>query len=114
MTLWLPLLDYARSYRPVVDHVLPHLQSMSAGACVEVRGAHPALLASLEVFSGLRYEAQPQAGKSPRCEALIQVAKGPTQLLPTSLPGWQLGATVLRPTDREEKVGVYRRVADAP
>jgi hypothetical protein len=114
MTLWLPLLDYARSYRPVVDRVLPHLGSMSAGACVEVRGAHPSLLASLEVFSSLRYEAQPQAGKSPRCEALIQVAKGPTQVLPTSMPGWRLVATVLRPTDREEKVGVYQRVTDAP
>jgi hypothetical protein len=42
------------------------------------------------------------------------VAKGPTQLLPPSMPGWRLSATVLRPTDREEKVGVYRRVTDAP
>jgi len=114
MTLWLPLLDYARSYRPVVDRVLPHLGSMSAGACVEVRGAHPALLASLEVFSTLRYEAQSRAGQTPRCEALIQVAKGPTQLLPPFMPGWRLRATVLRPTDREEKVGVYWRVTDAP
>ncbi|MGI9152464.1 MAG: hypothetical protein ACR2IY_01120, partial [Rubrivivax sp.] len=110
----LPLLDYARSYRPVVDRVLPHLGSLSVGACVEVRGAHPALLASLEVFSGLRYEAQPEEEQSPRCEALIQVANGPTQKLLPSMPGWQLVATVLRPTDREEKVGVYRRAANAP
>jgi hypothetical protein len=114
MTLWLPLLDYARSYRPVVDRVLPHLGSLPAGACVEVRGAHPALMASLEVFSTLRYEAQIHEGRTPRCEALIQVAKGPTQRLPNSMPGWHLAATVLRPTDREEKVGVYRRVANAP
>jgi hypothetical protein len=72
------------------------------------------LLASLEVFSTLRYEAQSRAGQTPRCEALIQVAKGPTQLLPPSMPGWRLSATVLRPTDREEKVGVYWRVAEAP
>jgi hypothetical protein len=114
MTLWLPLLDYARSYRPVVDRMLPSLRLTSPQACIAVRGASHALVASLEVFSGLRYDARPDAASRADCEALIQVAKGPQQQLPASLPGWRLSTTVARPTDREEKIGVYVRVAGQP
>lgn len=113
MTLWLPLLDYARSYRPVVDRVLPHL-SVRQGSCVAVRGASTSLVASLEVFSGLRYDATAGAEKRAACEALIQVTRGSFQGPPESLLGWQLQATILRPTDRDEHIGVYRRVSREP
>jgi 4-amino-4-deoxy-L-arabinose transferase-like glycosyltransferase len=113
MTLWLPLLDYARSYRPVVDRVLPHL-SASQGSCVAVRGASPSLVASLEVFSDLRYDATAGAERQAACKALIQVTRGSFQGPPESLLGWQLQATILRPTDRDEQIGVYRRVNREP
>jgi hypothetical protein len=113
MTLWLPLLDYARSYRPVVDRVVPHL-SASQGSCVDVRGASTSLVASLEVFSGLRYDATAVADKQSACESLIQVTRGSFRGPPESLMGWELQATILRPTDRDEQIGVYRRVNREP
>ena len=108
MTLWLPLLDYARSYRPVVERLLPHLPDQQ-GACVAVRGANPALVASLEVFSSHRYDATVGAMANTRCQALIQVIRGAPQDLPGQLTGWQLQAAIQRPTDREEQIGVYQR-----
>lgn len=113
MTLWLPLLDYARSYRPVVARLLPHLPQQD-GDCVAVRGANPALVASLEVFSDKRYDATAEALTNERCGALVQVVRGSPQSLPSQLVGWRLEATVQRPTDREEQIGVYRRAASTP
>lgn len=112
MTLWLPLLDFARSYRPVVERVLPHLSG--SGACIAVRGASVSLVASLEVFSLHRYDASQDAEWKDDCDALVLVVKGPQPALPVSLQGWQLKATVLRPTDREEQIGVYRRSGSGP
>lgn len=114
MTLWLPLLDYARSYRPVVVGLLPALRTVSPQGCIAVQGASPSLVASLEVFSGLRYDARPDAGTRSECAALIQVARGARQQLPEAPPGWRLVTTVTRPTDREEKIGVYHRAAERP
>lgn len=108
MTLWLPLLDYARSYRPVVERLIPHLPAHTQ-ACVAVRGANTALVASFEIFSGLRYDATPGAEDKAGCDTLIQVARGPLTGLPAPLPGWQLLASVTRPTDRDERVSVYRK-----
>jgi hypothetical protein len=114
MTLWLPLLDYARSYRPVVDRVLPSLTQVGPNRCIAVQGASPSLVASLEVFSGLRYDARQQTASWSECEALIQVARGARQTLPEVPPGWRLVTTVLRPTDRDEKIGVYHRTTPRP
>ena len=113
MTLWLPLLDYARSYRPVVERVISHLPQGDK-ACVAVRGANPALVASLEVFSRRRYDATANAALNAQCDALIQVVRGSRQVLLEPQPGWQLQAAIQRPTDREEQIGVYRRAASSP
>jgi hypothetical protein len=114
MTLWLPLLDYARSYRPVVDRVMSSLRLVGPDACIAVQGAGPSLVASLEVFSGLRYDARPDAVNRSECSALLLVARGARQPLPEAPPGWRLVNTVLRPTDRDEKIGVYHRTAAHP
>ncbi len=53
MTLWLPLLDYARSNRPWVSRIAPHVP---AGACVWARGYSRAALASLEQYGRWRVD----------------------------------------------------------
>jgi hypothetical protein len=109
MTLWLPLLDYARSYRSVVEKLKPHLGD-AASSCVAVSGAGTSLVASLEVFAPRRYDARPDAANTSGCEAWIQVLKKPKASLPETLPGgWVLRARVTRPTDRDEQIGVYRK-----
>ena len=108
MTLWLPLLDYARSYRPVVTKLLPYLGAPNG--CVAVTGSGMSLLASLEVMAPRRYDARPQAADEGGCTAWIHVVKGEGTGLPDTLPGgWDLKARAVRPTDRDEQIGVYRQ-----
>jgi len=101
MTLWLPLLDYARSNRPWVARIAPHVP---AGACVSAPGYPRSALASLE-----QYGRWPVDGTGARACAvqLRQEQRGQA----TSVPlGWELIARVRRPTDREELTLVLRRM----
>ncbi len=105
MTLWLPLLDYARSYRPMVQRIARHVP---AEACLAAPGAPRALLAALEVFGGWRVDAghvPPPEG----CDHLVVPDFPPRSS--TALPGWELVARVQRPTDRQDIVAIYRRSA---
>jgi hypothetical protein len=108
MTLWLPLLDYARSYRPMMQRIALHIPP---GACVAAPGAPRALLAALEYLGGWRVDAAHSAPAS-RCEFLVQ-----TDFPPNSAqagPGWELVARVQRPTDREDIAAIYRRTVRTP
>ncbi len=107
MTLWLPLLDYARSYRPLierVDRVLP------AGICIAAPGASPSLVAALEYHARRRVDASPAAAQG-RCEALVRVQRGASAPLapPAEPTEWLEVARERRPTDRTELTLVYRR-----
>jgi 4-amino-4-deoxy-L-arabinose transferase-like glycosyltransferase len=101
-TLWLPLLDYARSNRPWVVRIAPHVP---AGACVAAPGYPRAAVASLEQYGRWRVEAQPGApiGCAVR---LQQVRRG--EPLATG-PEWEVVARVRRPTDRDETTVVLRK-----
>ena len=108
MTLWLPLLDYARSYRPMVQRIALHVPR---GACVAAPGAPRALLAALEYLGGWRVDAAHPAPASP-CEFLVQTDFPPNRIQVG--PGWELVARVQRPTDREDIAAIYRRTTPAP
>ena len=111
MTLWLPLLDYARSYRPVVSKLLPHLGDPAK--CVAVTGAGTSLLASLEVMTVHRIDGRPASAAEGSCTTRIHVVKSDREGLPATLPGgWELQTRVARPTDRDEQLGVYRRLPE--
>lgn len=103
MTLWLPLLDYARSNRPWVARIVPHVPK---GACVAAIGYPRATIASLEQYGRWRVEAQPGAG-SECAVRLLQVRRGEAAATP---PGWELVARVRRPTDRDETTVILRRL----
>lgn len=103
MTLMLPLLDYARSYRVQVERIARHLPDK---ACVVTRGLPRGQLAALEYFGGIR----PRAGGSlsdPRCNYLL-VLEGRSRPR-GDWPGWEWVATERRPTDRDEATAVFRR-----
>lgn len=102
MTLWLPLLDYARSNRPWVARIALHVPT---GACVAAPGYSRAALASLEQYGRWRVEGRPGAGSS--CAVrLRQERRGESVAVPA---GWELVARVRRPTDRDEATVVLRR-----
>ncbi len=109
MTLWLPLLDYARSYRPWAQRIARHVPD---GACVVTRGLPMPAVASLEVFGHWRVLAQRRdATAAPEgCQVLL-VAEQRGRPLPAPA-GWRLVARENRPTDRDETTAVYRPAAD--
>jgi hypothetical protein len=102
MTLWLPLLDYARSNRPWVARIAPHVP---AGACIDAAGFTRASVAALEQYG--RWRVQAGATRAQACAVrLLQERRGQATPIPA---GWQLVARVRRPTDRDEFTLVLRR-----
>lgn len=103
MTLWLPLLDYARSYRPLVQRISQHVPP---DACIAAAGQPRSLLAALEFFGSYRVDGV----KSPQdtgCRFLITSMQVRAEA--PQLPGWRLLARERRPTDRDLDTAVYVR-----
>ena len=119
MTLWLPLLDYALSNRPLAMRLLRHVP---AGACLAAPGAPPSLVAALEFHGGRIVDARTSTAHSAvdsACPVLLQVlvqrgaaaqrsAAAAAALL---RGGWQEAARERGPTERREVVVVYKRAA---
>ena len=103
MSLWLPLLDYARSNRPWVARLLPHVP---AGACVAAPGYPRSAVAALEQYGGWRVEARNDLATI--CAILLrQVRRDQTA---AGVPdGWETVTQISRPTDRDESTLVLRR-----
>jgi hypothetical protein len=104
MTLWLPLLDHARSARPLVERLKPHVPAGTA--CIAAPGVSPANVAALEHFGRFVVDATPAAMQGP-CPLLLRVARDLT--LPPTPPGWEVLAVVPRPTGRDELTQLLRR-----
>jgi len=103
MTLWLPLLDHARSYRPLLVRIA---ELVPRDACIAAPQMPRALLAALEAMGRYRVDAITPAATSP-CEFLI-VAGNERPGMP-AIEGWKPVARVQRPTDRNDFTLVYRR-----
>ena len=102
MTLWLPVLDYARSYVPTVRDVV---RAVSADgqrpSCVEVSGLTRGQSAALRYHGELELKA---VTAQPQCDWRVTASTGPT--LPADR--WRLVTTVRRPTDPREALRIYR------
>ena len=107
MSLFLPLLDHARSYRPTIDRIRPWLPT---SGCVAAPGVSASLVAALEFHARLTVDARADAGQR-SCAALVQVERGHT--VPPPPAPWRQVARAQRPTDRHEWVIVYHRVGAA-
>ena len=110
MTLWLPLLDYARSLAPLSRQVA---SLVDKSACVEIYGVDSAQAAALQYHGRLDLrQATPQAS----CPYLVvDVNAQPSLSSAVNLPDWAFQATVRKPTDKTENMLVFKRVSlDAP
>lgn len=108
MTLWLPLLDYARSYAPISRQIA---RMVDKDACVEIHGIGSAQAAALQYHGHLELR---EATSQAVCPYLIVDADAQPGLGDTvSLPDWAFQATIRRPTDRNENVLLFKRVSVA-
>jgi hypothetical protein len=104
-TLWLPLLDYARSYAPLVQRVATVTGPTD---CLQVYGLNRAQIAAFK-FHGKT--ALRPAERQARCAWLVVDANDRATLpQAVDIEQWALKATVRRPTDRNETILVYRRI----
>jgi hypothetical protein len=103
MTLWLPLLDYARSYRAHVSLLARHIP---ADACIAAPKLSRALTAALEYHGRWRVEAFADPADT-NCPVLL--LPGTVHSEPATPPGWQRVAVERRPADKTELSVVFRR-----
>ena len=104
MTLWLPALDHARSARPLVLRLAPHVPADTP--CIAAPGLAPATVAALEHFGRWRVNATPGALQGP-CPLWLRVARD--RVLPPVPEGWSVVAVVPRPTARDELTQLLQR-----
>ena len=105
MTLWLPVLDYARSYLPMAQQVA---RQVNRHTCVSVLGLNSAQIAALRYHSKL--DLRPVA-QSQNCPYMV-VDSGSLAMMKQRFPEneWQRLIMVRRPMDRSENVVVFRRL----
>ncbi len=109
MTLWLPLLDYARSYRPQVRSVMAAL-GPSPG-CVQTVGLNRAQVAALQYHGGLSLQ---RAGLQDECDWLVaDIASWPPSERMVNVARWEARATIPRPTDKNDHLLVFHRAGPA-
>ncbi len=103
MTLWLPLLDHARSYRPLIDKIAQHVPK---GSCVATNNVVRGQGVALQYLGGYQVE----TALTPRTTTCENWLRQELRLTPLPAPpGWTLVARVNRPTDKEEVTAVYRK-----
>jgi len=108
MTLGLPLLDFARSYRPLIERIAVHVPR---SACIAAPGLPRGQLVALEHMGGYRVDAATPLGAA-RCDFMLQLE---SRSRPKATPaGWTLVARERRPADKEEVTAIYRRRNAAP
>lgn len=106
MTLWLPLLDFARSYAPISRQVANLVEKNS---CVEIFGISSAQASALQYHGQLELR---QATSQAACPYLIVDVSAQSALSQVvNLPDWAFQATVRRPTDKNENLLLFKRIS---
>jgi 4-amino-4-deoxy-L-arabinose transferase-like glycosyltransferase len=99
--LWLPWIDYGKSYRSVSADFRHALGSHPG--CIARRGLGLAQRASLDYFNGIRTV---NSSRAKDCRYLIAQTTPRTE---HELPGWTLIRETSRPGDKSERLRLYRR-----
>lgn len=109
MTLWLPLLDYARSYTPQVRSVLAALGPEPG--CIQTVGLSRAQVAALQYHGQLSLQ---RAGLQDECQWLLaDIASWPASERMVNAALWEPRATLPRPTDKNDHLLLLRRKGPA-
>jgi hypothetical protein len=106
LTLWLPMLDYARSEAPQVRSIVAVIGQPS---CVQIEGLSHSQIAALQYYGGLQL--QPGSRQS-HCEWLLTDTR-PRTTAHIDPQQWRWQAQIARPTDKADFIRIYRRRAPA-
>lgn len=105
MTLWLPVLDYARSYKAQVRLVAAILNNPS---CVEIYGLNRGQISAFTFHGALKL--QPASRRAQCPWLLVDVNARDTLPKSVNLQQWDLLATIPRPADKNDDILVYQRI----
>jgi 4-amino-4-deoxy-L-arabinose transferase-like glycosyltransferase len=103
MTLMLPVVDYARSFRSLVNRVARHVPP---DECIAAPGAPRSLQAALEYFGKFRVDGI-ESAKNTSCKYLLQIEARRGKPVPPQ--GWVRVARESLPTDRTDWTVIYRK-----
>jgi hypothetical protein len=104
MTLWLPILDFARSYAPLVQRVS---ETIGKQSCVQIVGLSPGQAAAFAYHGSMNLQLLTSHEK---CTWLIVDADVESSLSTLNMAPWRFVTKVRRPTDDNEDVLLYRRI----
>jgi 4-amino-4-deoxy-L-arabinose transferase-like glycosyltransferase len=104
MSLLLPLLDYARSYRPLIVRIARHVPQ---DACISAPNLPRGQVVALEYLGGYRVDGATPPGQT-ACTYLLRLERRDTPQT-SAIPGWALVARERRPSDNDEVTAIYRR-----
>jgi hypothetical protein len=107
MTLWLPLLDFGRSYEPISRRIA---SLVPAQGCVLVDGLSQAQIAALRHHGSLQL-VRTTGTDAPACDSLLATPQSQSSLHErVDLTQWAFTATVRRLNDSKESLVLYQRV----
>lgn len=108
MTLWLPLLDFGRSYGPISRGIAGLVDRQQ---CVLADGLTQAQIAALQYHGALQL-VRTGSGQGDACRSLVVSPDSqPTLDSRVDLTQWAFKATVRRLTDSKESLLVYQRIS---
>ena len=105
MTLWLPALNYGRSFAPQMREVR---RLVGDAPCVQVHGLASAQVAAVRFHGG--WTPMPARGPAGCPWLLVDVDALSSLPATVSMAQWRQAGEVRRPTDKDETLLVYRRV----
>ncbi len=107
MTLWLPLLDFGRSYGPVSRRIATLVPEQG---CVLVDGLSQAQIAALQYHGALKL-VRTGSDQGNACQSMVVAPSSQATLhLRVELTHWAFKSSVSRLTDTKESLLVYQRV----
>ena len=104
MTLWLPLLDFARSYTALTRQIS---RVVGDAPCVEAHGLDPGQIAAFQFHASLKLQTATPRASCPWL--LVDRDKVASLAFAVNLKDWTPQYFGYRPTDRDDDVLLYRR-----
>ena len=102
LTLWLPMLDYARSDAPQVRNIVAVI---GQPPCVQIDGLNRSQIAALQHHGALRLETNTASASCP----WLLTGTGTAAVQRADPLHWSLQTQIARPTDRTDFIRLYRR-----
>lgn len=108
MTLWLPMLDFARGYTTLVQRAMTVMQQPS---CAHAHGLNRSQIAAFQFHGPVRVK---PVDSHVKCAWLI-IDKEAIKDIPITfdLTPWTLRSTLRHPADRNENLLLYQRISSA-